>query len=148
MKWALCIAVALSLALPCRVVFAGDSSEIEALKARIEALEAENAVLKGRPANLDVSRFDGEWKGEITRDPTKSCPEGEIKVTVKAGKMDGFRWIRSQPAPAKGTISPDGSFEGYTNRSVMLGKFDGSRFDGYYPDQECPNRKIVMFKVS
>lgn len=129
--------------------FAADDAEVAALKAKIEALEKEVASIKGNPTSpQDVSRFDGEWEGEITRDDTKSCPAGTIKVTVKAGKMEGFRYFRSAPAPAKGTISPDGSFEGYTNRSTLLGKFVGNRFDGYYPNQECPNRKIVMFKIS
>ncbi len=128
---------------------AADDADVAALKARIEALERELASLKGAPTpSYDLSRFDGTWEGEITRDDTKSCPEGSIKVTVKAGKMEGFRYFRSAPAPAKGTIEPDGSFEGDTNRSVLLGKFEGEIFHGYYVNQECPNRKVIMRKVS
>jgi hypothetical protein len=125
--------------------------EVARLRAELEAVKKELAEAKAGSlpeAQLDVARFDGTWAGEISKDERNNCGAGEIKFVVRAGKVEGTRWKYGTPAPAKGVIEPNGSFEGYTNRAVFVGKFDGDTFSGYWPKNGCANQVATMKRIA
>lgn len=129
---------------------ADEAGDVAALKEEVARLKAEIANMRGAaaPSAEGVSRFNGVWEGEITRDERNDCLPGSIKLTVKDGKVEGFRWFRQQPAPAKGIVHSDGSFEGYTNQAEFVGTFAGDVFEGYWPKYGCVNQKALMRRVS
>lgn len=116
---------------------ADDTADIAQLRAEIEVLKAEiKAIQAALPAPpppagpmLPVARFDGRWEGKIVPTGTSSnCRQGDIRIEVKDGKVEGSRWFFSgYVAPVKGEIKPDGSYAGYQNRAFMVGRFDGDK---------------------
>lgn len=122
------------------------------LTAKVEALQAEIAALKGarvEKATLPVGRFDGRWEGKIIGDKkANDCRDGEIRATVRDGKVEGSRWFFSGfPAPIKGTILADGSYSGYQNRGGVVGTFDGDSAQLRYEKPDGCDSQIVLRKV-
>ncbi len=143
------VALSLLLALP---ALADEATEIEVLKKQIQALQEQVRALEGHqvPVLSDgpISRFDGRWEGKIVGDKRAACRDGDVRVTIEEGKVEGTRWFFSgNLAPVKGKVGRNGAYSGYQNRIDVSGQFSEASGTMWYVDGSCENR-IELKKVS